>query len=120
MQITDVAQLDRKIVIKTPVVTVADSGQQTRGWAVWRTTFAKVVEQYGNEGMQAGAVVATTTTQFLVRYRAGLTHDCLIEYNGNTYNILAITEAQFRGQFYRDRFTQITATTKDQPNNQQY
>lgn len=118
--LTDVAQLDRKIIIKNPVQAVSDSGQQTRTWAVYRTTFARVVEQYGNEGMQAGAMVATTTTQFVVRYRQGLTNDCLIEYNGNTYNILAITEAQMRGQFYRDRFTQITATTKDQPNTQQY
>jgi SPP1 family predicted phage head-tail adaptor len=114
------AALDRKIEIMQPVVTVSDSGQERTTFTVWRTTFANVVERFGNEGIQAGEVTATTVVDFTIRYRAGLTHAMHIVFNGNKYNIQAITEAEVKGQFNRDRFTKVTAIHSTNNNNQQF
>lgn len=118
--ITKIAQLDRKITIQRAVETESDAGQIRKTWATWRTCFAMVRENFGSENTQTGGIVAQTMVDFYVRYKTGLNHDMIIEYRGETFNILTVTEADYKGHFYRDRFQKITAVKKDTPTTQQF
>jgi SPP1 family predicted phage head-tail adaptor len=111
--IAKIAQLDRKIYIKQPQVVEDDAGQLTRTYTTWRTCYAMIRETYGSEQAQDQTITAQTTVEFTVRYKSGITHEMIIDYNGQTFNIKAITEAQYKGHFHRDRFQKITAVKTD-------
>ena len=56
------------------------------------TVWANVKHVRGSEYFEAAAVNAEQTVTFIIRYRADLTTDHVIEYKGVEYNIKAIND----------------------------
>lgn len=85
-------RLDRRIKIHTMQVVRSDYGEDVatpdEGEAVW----ARVQPVSGNERYISQQVMAEATTQFTIRYRAGVTPEQFIAYEGRLYDILEVLE----------------------------
>lgn len=108
-----IAELDRKITIKQRTGTRAASGQMVYTFSDVATVWSKKTEIGGSEGVIADQMVGTTTTAYIIRYRAGIKQDMIILDGDDKEAIIAVNETVFNDRFYRKRFLTLRTTRAD-------
>jgi SPP1 family predicted phage head-tail adaptor len=94
-------QLDRRITIKTFTTSTDDFGQINKSFSTLASVWAKVVERSGSEKEVSDQIVAVKKVDFFIRHRSDLNEQMRVEYNGKTYTIEAIINADSRDSFQR-------------------
>jgi len=94
-------QLDRRITIKTFTTSTDDFGQINKSFSTLASVWAKVVERSGSEKEVSDQIIAVKKVDFLIRHRSDLNEEMRVEYNGKTYTIEAIINADSRESFQR-------------------
>lgn len=94
-------QLDRRITIKKFTSSTDDFGQSNKTFSTLASVWAKVVERSGSEKEISDQIIAVKKVDFFIRHRSDLNEQMRIEYNGKTYTIEAIIEAEARESFLR-------------------
>jgi len=89
---------DRKIIIKSPTAAVNASGERTITYTTLCTTFAEKVFKRSSEQTSANQLIGTTTETFRIRYRSGISQNCILVYESITWEIKGI-ETEGRNQF---------------------
>ena len=89
-------ELNRRIVIKEKTTTRLASGAESSSWTTKANCWAKVLQKKQDEETENDSFVLVDRLVFKIRYRNDLDTEMQIEYNGKTYEILAITEIGFR------------------------
>lgn len=84
--------MDRRITIQAPQTTLDAAGQPVESWADVATVWAEVKPFRGGERFLARQVVGQAVTTFIIRYRAGITVQHRIVYEGAAWNILDVRE----------------------------
>ena len=97
----NLGELNRRIDIQQETATRGTSGQEILAWETLASVFAKAsyVATGAGESVAADQVIVTTRTDFIIRYRAGLTEKMRIVYRASNYGILNIQEYGGRNQF---------------------
>ncbi|RJF99018.1 phage head closure protein [Noviherbaspirillum saxi] len=85
----DAGKFNRRITIQQPTVGRGTSGGRTTAWAEWKKVWAKVTPLSGNERRSTdhGGEKSEARTEFIIRYRLGITEEMRIQYKGKNYNI---------------------------------
>lgn len=93
-----IGNLDRRITLKTAIVVRDDYGGESITYGNDFETWAKVEYSSGgtNESYENDKLTAFTRVIFTTRYKSGITKKDVIEYDSNTYEILAVTEISRR------------------------
>lgn len=94
-------QLDRRITIKTFTTSTDGFGQINKSFSTLASVWAKVEEKSGSEKEVSDQMLAVKKVDFLIRHRSDLNEQMRIEYNGKTYKIEAIINADSRDSFQR-------------------
>lgn len=76
-------------------------GQSTRDFETLANVWAKVEEKSGSEGEDGNQLVATKKVEFFIRYRSDINEQMRIIYNGGTYKIETILNADARRAFQK-------------------
>lgn len=88
----EAGDLDRRITIQQ-ATSVADAfGEPIETWSDLATVWAEVVPLGGREFFEARQVNAEQTARFRIRYRADITREMRVLYDGKTYGIEAAEE----------------------------
>lgn len=90
----DINKLTRRITLQTPTVTKGISGGIVTTWHDTSTPMAAVRHLSGNErqASSAGGQVAEARTEFTIRWRAGVTPQMRVQYDGAVYNIRHVND----------------------------
>ena len=88
-------KLDKQIVLQSVTVT-NDLGSVTETYATVATVFGHVITQKGEEAFESARVNAKETIRVMIRYRADVTVRWRIQYESQTYNIIAIDRSGSR------------------------
>ena len=88
--------LDRRITIESRVVGQSATGDTTETWSVFATVWARKRDLSGREYHEARQDQAEVTTEFTIRYLAGLKREMRIGFDGDTYDIMHIPEINRR------------------------
>jgi SPP1 family predicted phage head-tail adaptor len=99
--IDQAGQLDRRITIQSFTTSTDDFGEVIKSFTTLANTWAKVVEKSGSEGEEGNQIVATQKVEFFIRYRSDINEQMRIVYEGNTYTIEAILNADARKAFQK-------------------
>jgi len=91
--------LNKRIIIQQLAVTVNDNGFETEAWTTYKTVWAAAVNLSGREYYAAVAVQAEKTTEFVIRYLAGVTTKMRISFQGKCYNINSIDNVDYANKF---------------------
>jgi len=91
----------------------ATAGQvdYTRSYASAVTVKAMVKTVSGSEVIDGTAIQRVGTTEFYIRYRAGVDNQVRIEYRGEYYEVLGVDDLDERREFLRLRTTKRGATS---------
>lgn len=76
-------------------------GQATRDFETLADVWAKVEEKNGSEGEEGNQLMATKRVEFFIRYRSDINEQMRIVYNGLTYKIETILNADARKAFQK-------------------
>lgn len=85
-------KLDRRITIRRKTITWSGSGEPIETWADLATVWAQQRPNRGGERFATRQLVGTAVMTFHIRYRAGLTVQDRIVYDGKTWDIADIRE----------------------------
>ena len=88
-------RLNRRITLQSLTVAKGTSGGMTKTWVNVATGIAAAVRNLsGNErrATSAGGQVAEARTEFTIRYRAGVTAEMRVLYQGAVYNIRHVND----------------------------
>ena len=88
-------KLNQRIALQTPTIGKGTSGGVVKGWAeVAGNLPAAVRHLSGNErqASSAGGQVAEARTEITIRYRAGVTAQMRVLYQGAAYNIRHVND----------------------------
>jgi len=88
----EAGDLDRRIRIERATTATDAFGEEIKTWVELATVWAQVVPLGGREFFEARQVNATQTTRFRIRYRADITREMRVIYDGLTYGIEAAEE----------------------------
>lgn len=86
-------QLDRRITIEHHTTIQSDSGAPIKTWvALVSNEPAQVRPVGGGERFRGAHIVAEATTSFVIRHRTGLDETMRIQFDGDAYEIVHISE----------------------------
>lgn len=81
--------LNQRITIHSKTVTGRDSaGGEVLTWSTFATVWAQKVHQSSREFFAAHKSNSEITDMFIIRYRAGVTTEMRVSYNGKYYDII--------------------------------
>jgi len=83
-------ELDQRIKVVRETLADDGMGGHTATTATYATLWAKVIASAGNERLEAGAIAASASYKFVIRYRADILDSDYIEWGGVRYNIRAL------------------------------
>jgi SPP1 family predicted phage head-tail adaptor len=89
-------QLDRPILIESRGTSRNSIGETISTWGVWAKCFARFEPQSGGESFEATQRTASQVAKFTIRYRAGMTPQMRIKYDGRAWDILDIASPDRR------------------------
>jgi SPP1 family predicted phage head-tail adaptor len=94
-------ELRHSITIEQITPTQGQSGGFVNAWSTWAAGVRAKIEPLGGSEMLGGASFHPEAThRVTMRYRAGLTADMRISYNGRYFDILNINNVLERNRFY--------------------
>ena len=99
--IDQAGQLDRRITFKRQSADVDSFGQDVGVFSTAFSRWAKVEEKSGKEGEDGNQIIASKRVDFFIRYDSQINETWRIEYNGKTYMIEAILNADSRQSFQK-------------------
>jgi SPP1 family predicted phage head-tail adaptor len=99
--IKQAGQLDRRITIQTFTTSTDDFGEVIPSFTTLADVWAKVEEKRGTEGEDDNQIIASKVVEFFIRYRSDINEQMRIVYNGQTYKIEAILNADARKAFQK-------------------
>lgn len=99
--IKQAGQLDRRITIQSFTTTTDDFGEVIQSFTTLADVWAKVEEKNGSEGEEGNQLMATKRVEFFIRYRSDINEQMRIVYNGLTYKIETILNADARKAFQK-------------------
>lgn len=91
-ELVPAGQLDRRITIESRVVTQSGTGAAGETWTTFATVWAGKRDLSGREYFEARQDQAEVTTEFTIRYLAGLKREMRILLDGDTYDIRHVAE----------------------------
>lgn len=115
-----IGEADRLVIFKSPTEAVDKAGQRVRSYTEFYRCRAKVINLQGAEQIQADQQTSLEPIAWQIRYYPGINTAMIVEYEGQEYNITAVTEAQKKEKFYRKRWLQIRANTTDADTSHQF
>lgn len=83
----DAGDLDRRIALQSPTVTIAADGGQSTAWADEAVVWAKVVQKNSGEDESNRKLIAVRTLEITIRYYSGFSNTWSVVYEGNRYRI---------------------------------
>lgn len=92
-------KLNQRITLQVLTISKGTSGGANKAWADVATSIpAAVRNMSGNErqASSAGGQVAEARTEFIIRYRAGVTAQMRVLYQGAVYNIRHVNDFMAR------------------------
>lgn len=98
---------NRRIVIQSFTVGRNEVGEEIKTWATWKTVWAEMLPEKGDETFQSDRRVATQTVKFRIRFLAGVGPDKQILFEGKTFEIVDVAETRRREELV------LTATVLD-------
>ena len=99
--IDQAGQLDRRIDFTRQSADVDSFGQDVGVFSTAFSRWAKVEEKSGKEGEDGNQIIASKRVDFFIRYDSQINETWRIEYNGKTYMIEAILNADSRQSFQK-------------------
>lgn len=84
--------LDRRITIERPIVTIDEYGNSTEAWGAIATVWAKATHVLDGEKWKAAEVGAFVDTRFLIRWGFSVTPLDRVVYEGRTYSLKGVKE----------------------------
>lgn len=84
--------LDRRVTIQQRTDTQDSYGEPIAAWADLAEVWAQVTPVRGVERLTAEQLTSDVTTRFRIRYRAGITEQMRLSYEGRVYQIHAVLE----------------------------
>lgn len=91
-----VGELNRLITIKQPTFTQDGTGQEVPAWSNLASVYAKVKYDRGREGLSEDVEVNRLSRTFIIYFRDDVTEKMQIEYDGDTFDIIAINQIGYR------------------------
>lgn len=88
-----------RIVLQEPVEVVDAGGGRSTSWSDKETVWASVKPLSGNERIHAMALRNPVTHRMTIRYRADVTADWRVSYDGRLFNIKAVIDPDERKRF---------------------
>lgn len=85
-------QLDQRITIQALTDGQDAYGHLTQAWSDLVEVWAQYMPGAGNEKYAAAGVYAETQGRFRMRWRAGITVEHRVRFDGRNYDILAVDE----------------------------
>lgn len=84
--------MDRQITLQRFTTTTSAIGEQVKTWSALVTVPAMYRPDPGNEGVNGDKREAELPVLFTIRYYSGLNPKDRLTYEGQVYNILAVSE----------------------------
>ena len=94
-------QLRRRITIQTPTETVGARGGPTETWATFKTRWASVTPQAGNEPFEDDRFRSVQRVVFEMRYVAGITTKMRVSWDSRIFAIQSIVNVEERNKLLR-------------------
>lgn len=85
-------KLDRKIDLLTSTSTTNDLGENVQTWSTSMSVWAQVKYRSGSEDFTDNIEVKSQGVSFIIRYQSAVTTKYRVSFNGETYEIDAISE----------------------------
>lgn len=85
-------RLDQRITLQQKSVTRAANGEEVVSWAVVDTLWAEVFQLRGKEFFAGAQMQDAVDVRVRLRYRAGVTRDMRIVWNGTPLDIVSVIE----------------------------
>lgn len=85
-------KLDRKINLLTSTSTTNDVGESVQTWATSMSVWAQVKYRSGSEDFTDNIEVKSQGVSFIIRYQSAINTKYRVSFNGDTYEIDAISE----------------------------
>lgn len=98
-----IGKLDRRITLQTMTSTRGDMGEDVQTYSTLVIVWAWVRFGSGQERMLADKNTVTADAIFTIRWRSGITEKTRISWDGTTYDIIHIAEAE------RKKYLALTA-----------
>lgn len=114
-----IGKLDRRITIRSRTLSQAPSGQLAEVYADLAQVWAAVnpVGALGRrDEQQAGMMVSTRNTEFVIRFRPGIVPDMEVRFNSEIYRINQVEEFAFKDTFFRNRYLRLRTEWRDDVN----
>lgn len=92
-------KLRHRVVLQQPISTQSESGAETITWQDVATFWASVEPLAGRELVQAQQVQADSTFRAICRYRAGVTSQMRLSFNGRALNIGNVNSFEEKGEY---------------------
>lgn len=102
----EVGKLDRRITIRSYTIAQDTFGENVKTFTNLATVWAKFVGLAGREGYNTDQRVASFDAKFVIRYRADVTPQHKIVFDGATYDIKALN------MIGRKRYLEILTTNE--------
>lgn len=96
MNVSGAGKLRDRITFQQPATTQDSFGQPDIAWSDVCTVWANHSDLSGQKLVAAQAINAETQSQFVIRYRTGLTKAMRIVHDGRYYNVHAILDQEGR------------------------
>ncbi len=85
--------LDRRITIQVASEMAESFGQPIPTWTTFKSVWARIIPQMGNESFADEQRSARATVKFQIRYLAGVNPEMRLLHRGETYEIDDVSEA---------------------------
>ena len=85
-------RMDRRIVIESRTIVQSPTGAPTETWATFATRWAAKRDLSGREYFEGRKDQAEVTTEFTIRWLAGLQREMRVVHDGVTYDIQHLAE----------------------------
>lgn len=98
-----IGKFDRRITIEQPTETRNAANEKVKkSWSTFKSAYAEIVDQRGDEKFAAAQTSAQMARIFRVRYTTGITEQMRIQFDGKVYNIKSIVGGGTRNREYLD------------------
>lgn len=92
IEIRDIGQLDRRVLVKQFTETVGANGERLHTWSDYGWRWAAVEYASGKEGVMDDMALAINAVNFYLRWDGGINEKFRINYLNKEYNIRYIAE----------------------------
>ncbi len=94
-----IADLRHRIVLEERVRAADGGGGATESWTPVATLWASVQQKSGGERESADRLSVGTTTEIIIRHRAGVTSHMRFRQGARLFNIRSVLDKDGRGRF---------------------